>query len=155
MVKDATAKSSVYTMHHVGIVVRDIDKAIKRLESLLGVKPANIHPPPKPSINIKKPVWRGKPFEPDHKMVMVQGRDVAFEVFEPGKGESPWKEFLDSKGEGIHHLAYTVDDIDNEVAKMVKQGASLLADAKLSGGRAVYLDPGMGDFILELMQFKQ
>ena len=155
MIRDATTKSPVYTAHHMGIVVRDLDKTIKRLKSLLGMEAISLPPPPPSKTSTPKPVWRGKPFEPDHKMVMVQGRNVIFEVFEAGKGESPWKEFMDNKGEGVHHLAFTVDDLDDDVDELVKQGADLLADAKLSDGRrCVYLDIGVGDFIIELMQSK-
>ena len=55
--------------------------------------------------------------------------DVELELIQAVEGESPYKEFLDSKGGGIQHIAYAVDDLDKEVAKLSSQGANVLFSA--------------------------
>ena len=58
------------------------------------------------------------------------------------------------KGEGIQHIAFDVDDLDREVAKLTKQGVSVLLSASLRDVRVAYLDLGVGGLIFELIQRK-
>ena len=132
---------------HLGVVVRDIDKAVKRLESL-GIGPFRDEPPP-PLMG--KMLFRGKPYDPNIKVFKAKIGDIELELFENVEGESPWGEFLDSKGEGIHHIAFAADDIDNEVASLTEQGASILHSVRSKGGGGSdYLDLGVGGLIIEL-----
>jgi len=58
--------------------------------------------------------------------------------------------FIDTWGEGVHHLGFYVDDVDKETAKLVSEGATLLIH---DPGRFAYLDAGgPGGAIFELMQ---
>ena len=147
MKKDTTAKSQLSKLSHVGVVVRDIDKAVKRLSSL-GIGPfESLSVPPM----IAK--FRGKPFTPDCKTLIAKIGEIGLELLEPGKGESPWREFLDNKGEGIHHIAFDVDDIDEVVAKLTEQGACVILTGKLRGRlKSAYVDLGIGGIILSLFQ---
>jgi methylmalonyl-CoA/ethylmalonyl-CoA epimerase len=150
MRKNTTAKSPFSKLAHVGVVVRDMDKAIERLSSL-GIGPFEaISVPPATG----KPLFRGRPFDLDLKVKGLAAKigEVKLELLQPVDGDSPWKEFLDSKGEGIHHIAFAVDDIDKEVAKFTEQGVSILLSGKWQGGGCAYLDLGVGGIIFELVQ---
>ena len=75
------------------------------------------------------------------------------ELFEPGEAESPWKEFLDSKDEGFHHIGFLVDDIEKAVDNLTAKGAEIILSVKIHGRlEAFYLDLGVGDIIIELEQ---
>jgi methylmalonyl-CoA/ethylmalonyl-CoA epimerase len=74
------------------------------------------------------------------------------ELFEPFKPGTPWRDYLDNKGEGIHHIAFREYDLENDVARLIKQGATLVVDAKWQGGGSAYLDLGVGGIIIELEQ---
>ena len=91
------------------------------------------------------------------KLKMVQLGSVTLELLQPVEGDFTHKEFLDSNGEGIQHIAFTVDDIDfdKETAKMVEKGCPVILTAKDlgTGGRCAYFDTRkVGDVIIELME---
>ena len=138
-------------LFQVGVVVRDLYKAIERLSSL-GLGPFSDPTISLPPI-IGEQLFRGKPLKAEVKLLSTKIGEIELELFEPVKGESPWQEFLDSKGEGIHHIAFLVDNIDEVVAKLTEQGADVILSTKtVGGGGGVYLDPGVGDIIIEFMQ---
>ncbi len=65
-------------------------------------------------------------------------------------GEDPWREYVDSKGEGIHHVGFSVGDFDKEEARF--KGSDIIHSGKLPNGKgAEYLDLKVGGIILELV----
>jgi methylmalonyl-CoA/ethylmalonyl-CoA epimerase len=150
MKKGTVAESAFSKLMQVGVVVRDMDKAVERLSSL-GIGPfKRILLPPD-----RQEWFRGKPRKPIKENVkiniaMMGGLEI--ELIEPGEGESPHKEFLASKGEGIQHIAFAVDDLDKEVFKLTNQGAKELLRTKWQGGGIAYFDLGAGGLIIELIQ---
>jgi 4-hydroxyphenylpyruvate dioxygenase-like putative hemolysin len=70
------------------------------------------------------------------------------------EGECIHSEFLDNKGEGLHHLGFFVDDLDKEVAKLAKQGLIPIQEAStIKGSMCAHFEPeGVGGIILELVQ---
>ena len=92
----------------VAIVVRDIEAASKRWSEVLGM--------PVPEIRTTRPgnevkmTYRGKPSEGQVKLTFFNLGQVVLELLQPvGEGTS-WKEILDKKGEGVHHLGFQVVD---------------------------------------------
>ena len=132
----------------VGVVVRDMDKAIKRLESL-GIGPfESMALPPD-----REEWYRGQPRKVNVKISMAQVGDVQLELIEPLEGDSPHREFLDSKGEGVQHIMFSVEDFDKETARLTEGGAIELLRAKFPGGpELAYLDLNVGGIIVELVQ---
>jgi hypothetical protein len=102
---------------------------------------------------MKGPVlFRGKPVEMDCLTVNVDFNGLEIELFEPHEVESPWKEFLDTRGEGIHHVCFVVEDLENKVSEYTGQGAEVLLKAEWDGGGSVYLDFKTGGLVVELLQ---
>jgi methylmalonyl-CoA/ethylmalonyl-CoA epimerase len=146
--KAMNTKSPFSKLIHIGIVVKDIEKAIKDFEAL-GIGP--FEPLLLPMIG--RTVFRGKPLESKEKFVSTNTGQVEIVLTQPVEGESPWQEFLDSKGEGVHHIAYLVDDLDKEVATLKKRGYDISQIGRWEGGGGgVYLEPKMGGINIELMQ---
>lgn len=148
------AEKSLFSrkLAHVGMVVRDMHKTVKRLE-LLGMGPFKPYDFSSLSPLVGKCLFRGMPYEGTSKLLVGKIGDVTVELFQPIEGESPFKEFLDRKGEGVHHLAFTVDDLDREVARFTDQGVNILHSARQeNGGGAIYLEIGVPDFNIELEQ---
>ena len=133
----------------VGVVVKDIDKTIEYLSSL-GIGP--FEPAHRAPI-VERKVW-GKPVALELKVRFAQMGQVELELIQPCKGEGIQKKFLESKGEGIHHFGFFVDDLDQEVAKLVKQGVKVIQSGRRStGGGFAYLETDtVGGIILELIQ---
>jgi methylmalonyl-CoA/ethylmalonyl-CoA epimerase len=132
---------------HVGAVVRDMGKTVERLASL-GIGPFDTSSPPL----LEKPMFRGKPSDAKVKGLSAEMGEVKLEIGQPVEGESPHKEFLDSKGEGFQHIAFAVDDLESEVAGFTEKGASVLLSGRWQDGGFAYLDLGVGDIIIELDQ---
>ena len=126
MAKNIPGKSLLVKLVHAGVVVKDIEKAVKCLEALqLGpAKPLSL-PPQKGDF-----FFRGKPIKSQQEVSIVPAGEIELELFQPIRGESPWKEFLEKKGEGIHHIAFASDDIDRDVATMQGRGATVVHNGK-------------------------
>ncbi len=79
---------------------------------------------------------------------------VELELIEPGEEESLWREFLDTRGEGINHLGFFVDDIDKESTELEKKGFRVLYSSRFqNGGGATYFDTAkIGGILMELIQ---
>jgi 4-hydroxyphenylpyruvate dioxygenase-like putative hemolysin len=146
-----TVKSTLSNLAHIAVVVKDIDKAVKRLEGL-GIGPFKPYDAGSLPPLIGKPLLRDKPSDGKVKGFASTIGEKSLEIIQPVKGESPHKEFLDRRGEGIHHIAFVSDDIDKDVAGFTEQGATVLLSGKWQVGGFAYLDLGVGNIIIELEQ---
>lgn len=99
-------------IEHIGIAVKDLDLSCDLYERLLGV-----------------PVYK-------RETVVSEGVSTAFfqtgenkiELLSSLSGEGPIASFIEKRGEGIHHIAFDVDDIIKEMARLKEQGFTLLSD---------------------------
>lgn len=101
-------------MAHIGIIVRDIDAAIKHWTNFLGITEL-------PKVNIAaghedNPThFNGHPSDAKAKLAFIQLENLQVELIEPLEDDpSHWKEFLDTKGEGVHHIAFWVKGMGEE-----------------------------------------
>jgi methylmalonyl-CoA/ethylmalonyl-CoA epimerase len=133
----------------VGVVVKDLDKVVERLVSL-GIGPFT----PMTIPDDAEQWFRDKPLDAKFKISGAKLGEIVLELIQPVEGKSPHQEFLDSQGEGIQHIAFAVDDLDREVAKLTKKGVSVLLSANLRNVRVAYLDLGAGGLVIELIQEK-
>ena len=147
MTQDKTP-SSFTKVIQVGLVVRDVEKTVETLTAL-GIGPFN-----RMALSPEREEWfRGERMYAEFKIYGAMIGDVQIELIQPLSGDSPHKEFLESKGEGIQHIACAVEDVQKEVEKLTGKGASVLLRAKFPGGRGVaYMDLGAGGLIIELIQ---
>lgn len=84
---------------------------------------------------------------------VAQVGQVELELIQPLEGESIYKEFLEKKGEGLHHLSFFVHDIDEEEARLTKQGFKALASGRRPGGGFTYFETDrVGGVVMELIQ---
>ncbi len=132
-----------WKLHHIAVVVHDIDRAVQYYESL-GIATVGrevIFPESKPKIRAK----------------FVEVGTIPIEFIQPIEGEtSRYQEFLDSKGEGVQHIAFAVDNLDEETAKLVDKGVSIIIKGKAPaafGSISAHFDTGqVGDFAIQLIQ---
>lgn len=136
-----------WRLMQIGLVVRDMNKAIERFSALgFGPFTSKILPPG------TKEWFRGRPFQGkvDIKATMVG--NVELELCQPIAGNSPHQEYLDSKGEGIQHVMFAVDDLQKEIDRLTQKGAKVLLKATFNNGGLAYIDLDVGGFIIELVQ---
>jgi archaellum component FlaG (FlaF/FlaG flagellin family) len=65
---------------------------------------------------------------------------VSLELIEPIGGPSTWREFLDEKGEGVHHIAFFVKDTGEAVRFLDGVDISVVQQGDYTGGRYTYMD---------------
>jgi 4-hydroxyphenylpyruvate dioxygenase-like putative hemolysin len=143
-------KSPFSIVHQIGVIVRDIDESVTFYEGL-GIGP--FESPKGPAPIFDRQVY-GKP-APDvkNRISTTQMGAVQLELVQPVSGKSLQMEFLERHGEGVNHLAFLVDDLDGEVAKLVQKGFRVISSGKTARSAFAYLDTDkVGGIIFELVQ---
>ena len=139
----------------VALVVNDIEKTKARLAKFFGV-------PEPPTVGsgdytVTKTEVHGLP-APDAACKMAffsVGNGVQLELIEPNEVTSVWRDFLNERGEGLHHIAFHVKGMEDAIGSCEKFGMKLVQKGNYGdgGGCYSYLDGGEGlPFILELLE---
>jgi methylmalonyl-CoA/ethylmalonyl-CoA epimerase len=105
MSKSVTGISLEGSFYQIGVVVRDIEAGMALYRRLLGLGPfwrLDTH------YRARYRAWTGTVA---NRNAFTRWGDVYLEMIEPGLGESNAKEWLATRGEGIFHLGYAVDDM--------------------------------------------
>jgi len=97
-------------IEHIGIAVKDLDKSNKLYASLFG----------KPHYKTEEVASEGV------KTSFFQSGPNKIELLEATNPESPIAKFIEKKGEGIHHIAFAVVDIKEEIERLEKEGFIVL-----------------------------
>ena len=139
-------------MTQVGIIVEDIEKAAEAWSSFLGVEEA-----PRMSIaeghESKPTMFKGNPSDAKAKLAFFKLDNITIELIEPLEGPSTWREFLEEKGPGIHHVAFNVGDMDRTVQKFSEAGIPELQHGGWGTGEYAYMDgSGSLELIIELLE---
>jgi methylmalonyl-CoA/ethylmalonyl-CoA epimerase len=137
-----------WILTQVGVVVKDVEKVVERL-GVLGIGPfEKMALPPE-----REEYFRGKRMDADFDIRGTRMGNVQLELIQPLSGDSPHKEFLETKGEGIQHVMYQVDNLEETVKELTEKGVEILLDAKFPGGHGIaYIDLGAANIVIELSQ---
>jgi catechol 2,3-dioxygenase-like lactoylglutathione lyase family enzyme len=137
-----------WKLRQVGVVVKDLDKAIEYYSSVFGIEPFR-----KTEVLLPKAEVRGKPCQLPLKLAFARLGEISLELIQAEPGENIYWEFLQSKGEGLHHLGFYVEDLNTELAPLKAKGVQVLQSGVTDGGGFAYLDStAFGGSILELIQ---
>jgi methylmalonyl-CoA/ethylmalonyl-CoA epimerase len=128
---------------HIGVVVRDMNKTIEFLSSIWGIGPWQFfeYSPSQEDLTV------GKPFR--QKVAQAKVGAAVLELIEQLEGGGPWPEFLESKGEGLHHIAFTVSNYDEMVTRLEERGAKMIAGGIYQGKRWCYFATEPGGIVVE------
>jgi 4-hydroxyphenylpyruvate dioxygenase-like putative hemolysin len=78
---------------------------------------------------------------------------LQLELIEPDGEPSTWQEYLDTHGEGVHHIAFQVEGMSEQVALLESRGMPLVQRGEYTGGRYAYIDAVLQlKVILELLE---
>jgi len=141
---------------HACIVVKDMDRAIKHFAALdVGPFPAFLGGPGMPFAG-KTVRGREVDYDMDLRLAKSQLGGIGLELIQPLKGETVYTEFLAKHGEGLHHLAYGVEDFDAEVADMKKRGFKVVQTGAMPNSRWAYFDTdAVGGMLIELCEMRK
>ena len=128
------------TIDHIGIAVRSIDRALEFYRDALGAEPV-----------------RRERVEPEQvEAAVLPAGGGRIELLEPTSPDSVIARFLERRGEGMHHLALQVEDIEAAVAAVRRSGRRLVVDKiqiGAEGYRYVFVHPACtGGVLLELVE---
>jgi len=129
-------------IHHTAIAVTDLDAALDSFNSQYGVVP------------LYREVVEQQGVE--EAMIAVGGSHV--QLLQPLAPDTPVGRFLERNGEGIHHLAFQVADIEAALSHLEAQGAVLVdTEPRIGGGgqRIAFVHPkSFAGSLIELVEVK-
>jgi methylmalonyl-CoA/ethylmalonyl-CoA epimerase len=85
------------------------------------------------------------------KTAFLSVGDANLELLEPTAADSPVAKFIEKRGEGIHHICFRVDNIEEHLARLKEQGYRLINEAPVPGAhgcRVAFLHPSAGNGVL-------
>lgn len=127
-------------LDHVGIAVEDLDAAVAHYRRTLGLEP------------VHREVVASQGIE---EVLFAVGTSYV-QLLGALRPDTPVGRFLASRGPGVHHVGYRVDDVAGELERLRAQGVPLIDEAPRSGSRGTtiaFVHPGgMGGVLVELVQ---
>ncbi len=126
-------------VHHVGVVVRDMEQAMRFYRDVLGL--------PVHKIEIL--------YEQGVKAALLKVGDSEVELLEPVVADNGVARYLEKKGEGLHHICFEVDDVERDLTSLKARGVELIDQQTRIGlaGRICFLHPSAVDgALVELCQ---
>ncbi len=112
----------------VGIIVSNVDEAVRQFGDLLGIKGFNLITYPDASRK-DQVFYKEEPTGFSIKIAFIKLGNLELELIEPLQGKSIYQEFLDTHGPGIQHIRFSVDeDSFNRLCGLLeKEGIALIA----------------------------
>jgi methylmalonyl-CoA/ethylmalonyl-CoA epimerase len=108
-------------IEHIGIAVKDLNESIRYYEEILGLKCYAIE-------EVK---------DQKVKTAFFMLGQTKIELLESTDPEGPIGKFIDKKGEGIHHLAFAVEGIDNALEELQSKGVQLIDSKSRKGAEGL------------------
>ncbi|MCB2196238.1 MAG: methylmalonyl-CoA epimerase [Bacteroidetes bacterium] len=108
-------------IEHIGIAVKNLEESIKYYEEVLGLKCYNIE-------EVK---------DQKVKTAFLKVGEVKIELLESTDPEGPIGKYIEKKGEGIHHIAFAVDNIEDKLKKAEENGVRLIDTTPRKGAEGL------------------
>ena len=133
-------RKMIKKVDHIAIAVNDLNKAIELYDKLFGFKPARIETIPDQAVKVA---------------LIPIGEEGEIGLFQPTDAHSRVAKFLERRGEGVHHIAFEVDDVNQELKSLAAKGVELIDKEGRKGmtGKIAFLHPkSTGGLLIELIQ---
>ncbi len=153
MTSDQQSALALPPVEQIGIVVKDIERSVAFYQSVFGWGPFRIS-----ESTVKGCLYRGKPTDCRLKMAFAKSGSIEIELIQVLEGESIHTEFLREKGEGIQHLRFRVENVDELLKEWAKKGIEPVWHHTLPerGISWAYMDTGdVGGVMVELFQTRE
>lgn len=129
------------SLDHIGIAVKDLNAGLRAYVDQLGMRLMETEEVPTENV----------------KVAILFSGETRVELLEPTSEKSPISGFLKKRGEGIHHLAFSVDRIDDEVTRLRgSKGVQLIEPAPrpgAQGSKVAFIHPkSAGGVLIELVE---
>ena len=127
-------------LDHIGIAVRSLDAA--KIYEDLGLSVQHVE-----TVQTQRV-----------KTAFLSVGDSNLELLEPTSPDSPIAKFIEKRGEGIHHVCFRVENIEEHLERLKAKGYRLINEAPVPGAhgcRVAFLHPGAGNGVLIELSEKQ
>jgi len=125
---------------HIGIAVKSLSSAARVYENLIGLRVSGYDQVDEQGVRV----------------AMLNIGETRIELLEPTGPDSPIEKFMAKRGEGIHHIAVSVDDIEAELERLKASGARLIDEKPRRGAhntKIAFIHPSSANgVLLELVQ---
>lgn len=108
-------------IEHIGIAVKDLDSAIQYYESVFGLECYSIEEVADQKV----------------KTAFFKVGDTKIELLESTDPEGPIGKFIEKKGEGVHHIAFAVKDINGSLKEVEDKGVRLIDKTSRKGAEGL------------------
>ena len=137
----------------IGLVVNDIEKTGQAFANFLNVERPEIMG--SGASEITKMEYQGKPSDATCKMMFFDLENLQLELIQPDAKPSVWRDVLNEKGEGLHHVAFQVKGAKEHMKNLAQKGYATTMSGNYGDGSGMYayLDT-VGDLkmIVELLE---
>ena len=127
---------------HIGIAVNDLEKTMSIYSEILGLKCKHTETLEDQKINLA---------------TFLAG-DIRIELVQPTHPDGPIAKFIDRRGEGMHHIAFQVENIDTSLKELTAKGVKLIDEKPRNGAdgtRIAFIHPkDMNGVLIELVERK-
>ena len=126
-------------MVQVGIIVEDIEQSARNWADFLGLEnPPNISVATGHELNPTQ--FKGEASKATAQLAFFKLDNITIELIEPDEEPSTWREFLDTRGEGIHHIAFNIEDMDTSIENFNAHGIPMIQHGGWATGEYSYMD---------------
>lgn len=130
----------IEALHHIGIAVEDLDAAVRIYRDQLGLKLDSIEEVPTERVRVA---------------VLFAG-ETRIELLEPTGDDSPIAKAIAKRGPGVHHIAFQVDDAQQEIRRLDASGLRVLDEEPRPGAhntKCAFIHPkSLGGVLGELVE---
>ena len=126
-------------INHLGIIVEDLDEAVRSFTEHLGLELDHV-----------------EPYGDELEIAFLPCGETLVELIEPLTGAGSNADYLKEHGPGIQHVAFEVDDLEAALAQLAERGVKPLGGAPMPGAggtRIAFLEPqAFGGILVELCE---
>ncbi len=126
-------------IRQIGIVVKDMDKAVSYMKDFFGLDPMSFAETP----DSGNKTYKGEPEDFACRMAFYRFGTLDVELVLPLRGQSVWQDFLDKRGEGLHHIQFWVKNFEKARKYLEGQGVLMVQSGesfRYPGAKFGYFD---------------
>ncbi len=127
-------------LDHIGIAVKSIDAQLRLYKDLIGLEFEGIE----------------EIAEQKVKAAILDTGDAKIELIEPTTDDSPISKFLDKKGDGLHHIAIAVENIESVIENLMASGVRMIDEKPRIGAhnkKIAFIHPkATGGILVEICE---
>jgi catechol 2,3-dioxygenase-like lactoylglutathione lyase family enzyme len=122
------AKIKINEINQIAIAVKDVEKVAANYEKILGIGPWTFFDWEPPLVYDRK--YYGEPAWGRDKIALAQVGSIQLELMQGVEGPSIYRDWVEEHGEGLHHINWLVDDVDETEKILTKEGFPVIQGGK-------------------------